>query len=96
MNLDQVVERLQADADFVRNVTAWRYTPPREATYAEWPAGLDQRLVAALQQRGIRRLYTHQASAVAAALGGQDVTVVTATASGKTLCYNLPVLHSIL
>jgi DEAD/DEAH box helicase domain-containing protein len=96
MNLDQLIERLQRDPAFVRNVTAWRYTPPREAQYAPWPERLDSRLVDALQRRGIRQLYTHQAAAVDAALGGKDVTVVTATASGKTLCYNLPVLQSVL
>src|SRR5438093_12542507 len=96
MNLDQLVDRLQHDPAFIRNVTAWRYAPPREAQYAGWPNGLDPLLVAALQQRGVRQLYTHQAAAVDAALRGQDVTIVTATASGKTLCYNLPVLQSIL
>ncbi len=73
MNLDQLVERLQHDGGFMRNVTAWRYSPPREAQYADWPSGLDARLVDALQGRGIRRLYTHQAAAVEAALAGFDL-----------------------
>ncbi|MEZ4580694.1 MAG: DEAD/DEAH box helicase [Caldilineaceae bacterium] len=51
---------------------------------------------ARLWRRGITRLYSHQADAIGAALAGQDVVVVTPTASGKTLCYNGPVLNSLL
>jgi DEAD/DEAH box helicase domain-containing protein len=96
MTLDQLVERLLADPGFRTNVTAWRYAPAREARYGPWPEALDRRLVDALGERGIRSLYTHQSAAVGAALGGEDVCVVTSTASGKTLCYNLPVLQTIL
>src|SRR5947209_5790340 len=70
--------------------------PARKARYGE----LDRPLAPDLQRRlgalGIDRLYSHQAEAVNAARGGEHVTVVTATASGKTLCYNLPVLDAIL
>jgi DEAD/DEAH box helicase domain-containing protein len=96
MTLDQLIEQLQADPAFRVNVTAWRYAPAQEARYGPWPGGLDPRLVDALGRRGISRPYTHQAEAVGAALDGQDVCVVTSTASGKTLCYNLPVLDAIL
>ena len=54
------------------------------------------RLVAAMQARGVASLYTHQAAAVAHALAGRNVVVTTPTASGKTLCYNIPVLNAIL
>jgi DEAD/DEAH box helicase domain-containing protein len=70
--------------------------PPVPAEYAPFPAGLDDRLKGALETRGIRQLYTHQAEAVEHALAGRNVVVITPTASGKTLCYNAPVLHSIL
>ncbi len=96
MNLDQLIQKLQSDGSFVRNVTAWKVAPARDAQYADWPDSLDPRLTDALQRKGIRRLYAHQATAVEAVLGGRDVTVVTSTASGKTLCYNLPVLQSVL
>ena len=96
MTLDQLLERLKTDPAFRVNLTAWRYSPAQDARYGPWPEGLDPRLVEALGQRGISRLYTHQSSAVGAVLEGQDVCVVTSTASGKTLCYNLPVLHTIL
>ena len=57
------------------------------------PPTLDPRIVAALHARGIERLYTHQVEAVTAVLDGQDVVVVTPTASGKSLCYALPILQ---
>ena len=53
-------------------------------------------MIATLSHRGIDRLYTHQAQALSAVLQGQNVVVVTPTASGKTLCYNLPVVQTIL
>jgi DEAD/DEAH box helicase domain-containing protein len=53
-------------------------------------------LVAAARDRGIEQLYTHQAEAIEAALAGQHVVLATSTASGKTLAYNLPVLHNLL
>ena len=77
-------------------VTALRRVPPAPAQYAPFPDGLDRRLQDALVSRGIAQLYTHQAQAVAHALAGRNVVVVTPTASGKTLCYNAPILNSIL
>ncbi|MBM3121006.1 MAG: DEAD/DEAH box helicase [Chloroflexi bacterium] len=90
------LERLRRDAGFMANVRAWERLPPRPARYAEPPAGLSPRLLAALRQRGTSPLFTHQAAAVEAALAGENLVVVTGTASGKTLCYNLPVLQALL
>ena len=59
MNVDQLIEKLQADRGFVRNVTAWKVAPARAAQYADWPPALDARLTAALQRKGIQQLYTH-------------------------------------
>jgi DEAD/DEAH box helicase domain-containing protein len=77
-------------------VTAVRRLPPMEALYAPYPEGLDARLRAVLEQRGIRQLYTHQAEAYQLVTAGQNIVVTTPTASGKTLCYNLPVLDAVL
>ena len=77
-------------------VTAWRRLPAEAARYAEYPDRIDQRLRAALSSGGIERPYTHQAEAMAHALSGRHVVTVTPTASGKTLCYNAPVLSTIL
>jgi len=73
----------------------WVTFPARPAVYADFPSWLDERLVRTLRARGIERLYSHQAEALAAVRGGRSVVVVTPTASGKTLCYNLPVVNEI-
>jgi DEAD/DEAH box helicase domain-containing protein len=77
-------------------LTAVHHQPARPARYGDWPAGLRPELVAALRARGVERLYSHQAEAVEGVLAGRHTVVVTPTASGKTLCYNLPVLQAIL
>src|SRR5271166_2062859 len=77
-------------------LTAVRHYPARAAQWAEFPAWVHQDLRAAYAAKGIRQLYTHQAAAAEAVHAGKNVVVVTPTASGKTLCYNLPVLDAIL
>src|SRR5580693_7286586 len=77
-------------------LTAVRYFPARAAQWAEFPAWVHADLVAAYGAKGIRQLYTHQAIAAEAVHAGKNVVVVTPTASGKTLCYNLPILNSVL
>ncbi len=77
-------------------ITAVRRIPAADAEYAEFPPGIDPRLRDALSARGIDRLYTHQAQAVAHALVGRHVVITTPTASGKTLCYNVPVMNAVL
>ena len=79
-----------------RHVTALRRLAAVDASYAPFPPALDARLRSLLESRGIPQLYTHQAEAVEHALNGRDLVVVTPTASGKTLCYNAPMLHAIL
>ncbi|MDY7040988.1 MAG: DEAD/DEAH box helicase, partial [Chloroflexota bacterium] len=96
MDLDSVLDHLRQSPTFMRGVTAWKELPAREGRYAEFPTSLDHRLRDALRAQGIERLYTHQAASVEAATRGENVVVVTPTASGKTLCYNLPVLHALL
>ncbi len=78
------------------HVTAVRRLPAVAADYAPYPEALDPRLKQVLQSRGIHQLYTHQAAAIEHALAGRNAVVITPTASGKTLCYNAPVLHAIL
>jgi DEAD/DEAH box helicase domain-containing protein len=78
------------------HVTAVRRLPAVPAQMVPFPEALDARLRQALESRGIARLYTHQAESIDHALAGRHVVVITPTASGKTLCYNAPVLHSIL
>lgn len=96
MALSDVLTELRADAHFMAGVTAWQTRPRQPARYAPMPESLHPAVQEALHRRGIRQLYTHQAQAIELALAGQDLAVVTPTASGKTLCYNGPVLHALL
>ncbi len=86
-------ESMQQDDSPVRAV---RHQPARAAQFATYPEKLDVAVRQALARRGIEKLYSHQAAAVEHTLSGRDTVVVTPTASGKTLCYNLPVVQSVL
>jgi DEAD/DEAH box helicase domain-containing protein len=70
--------------------------PPRPGSFADIPAWVNERLKNALFARGIDRLYTHQAAALDGFREGKNIVVVTPAASGKTLCYNLPILNSLM
>jgi DEAD/DEAH box helicase domain-containing protein len=96
MSAKESLEQIISDPAFAANIVVDRLLPAREGIYAEFPAGLDGRVVEALKRRGISRLYTHQREVWEAVQGGNNVVVVTPTASGKTLCYNLPTLHALL
>jgi len=95
-DLDDWLEQLKHEPELMDNVTHWHTIPPREARTSPLPYDLAPRLKAALQDRGINELYAHQANAYQAVREGRHVVAVTPTASGKTMCYNLPVLQSLL
>jgi len=77
-------------------LTAVRRFPARAAEFADWPQWVQTELRAAYGSKGITRPYSHQAQAAEAVHAGKNVVIVTPTASGKTLCYNLPVIQAIL
>ena len=77
-------------------ITAVRRLPAQAAAFAPFPGDIDDRLRAALRDRGVEQLYTHQAEAIEHVLGGRHVVITTPTASGKTLCYNAPVLNAVM
>ena len=77
-------------------LTYIKHIPAREAEFRPVPPWVRPELAAAYRAKGIDRLYSHQAAAAELARAGKDFVVVTPTASGKTLCYNLPVLNEIL
>jgi DEAD/DEAH box helicase domain-containing protein len=96
VSLAQVIERIRSDGELAPNFAAWRVLPAEPPSLLPFPDALDARLKEVLRRRGIERLYGHQAEAIDAVLAGRNVAVVTPTASGKTLCYNLPVLQTLL
>src|ERR1700687_3135806 len=83
-------------SDFPGDITLDHVIPAAAAKFSPLPADLRPELAAALATRGIERLYSHQAEAYRAVRRGRHLVVVTPTASGKTLCYNLPVLQRLL
>ncbi|MEM9865421.1 MAG: DEAD/DEAH box helicase, partial [Myxococcota bacterium] len=80
-------------ARFATQLTLDETIPAREAKLADVPNSLAPNVVAALRKRGIDKLYAHQAHAIELGLQGRDFVVATPTASGKSLCYTLPILH---
>lgn len=90
-SLTELISELKGN----ENVVNWHEIEPREARTRPMPESIDERIKAALSKRGIDELYTHQFSAFQYVLKGESIVTVTPTASGKTLCYNLPVLQSI-
>jgi len=86
----------QAMADPDSPIRAIRRQPAREGEFVPIPGSVDPVLAQALKDRGIERLYTHQADVFEHVEAGRNVVVVTPTASGKTLCYNLPVLNHLM
>jgi DEAD/DEAH box helicase domain-containing protein len=90
----EVLERWRTNGTW-RNVTWSHAIEPHEASIADMPPGLAPGVERALHQRGIRELYSHQARAFELASKGKHVVVATPTASGKSLCYNLPILQAL-
>ncbi|MBX3463110.1 MAG: DEAD/DEAH box helicase [Planctomycetes bacterium] len=97
MDLSEFVRRLREPADdAVATVDAWHCTEARPARMAPFPDWLCPDLKEALAARGIVELYRHQREAADLLHGGRHCVVATATASGKSLCYHLPVLDALL
>jgi DEAD/DEAH box helicase domain-containing protein len=96
MSLTSFLSLWKSDPSIAPNISAWQVFPKREPEYAELPANLDQRLKSHLLSQGIRSLYLHQYQAWQEIQSGNNIALVTGTASGKTLSYMLPILHNLL
>ncbi len=104
MQIRELLDELLTSLETGPLISAVRHFEAKPAVFAPFPSSLDPRIVEALKARGVEQLYSHQAKAVeAVAKGehlvvakGEHLVVVTPTASGKTLCYNLPVLQALV
>ncbi len=96
LTLEQLIETLSQNVEFQQNITKWLTLEAQPARFVPFPEQVDERLVQALSEKGITQLYTHQAEAFQKVMDGQNVVIVTPTASGKTLSYNLPIFQTLL
>jgi len=94
--LEAVLEQIRRFAQRNDALAAWKVLPASDGELADIPEFLHPKLQEALRTSGIHRLYSHQAAAIAAVNEGRHIVLVTPTASGKTLCYNIPVLQRCL
>jgi DEAD/DEAH box helicase domain-containing protein len=96
MNSRENLERILEDPEFAPHIVVNRLLTAQEGAFAPFPPDLSARISGVLKRQGIEKLYTHQAAVWEKTRDGNNVVVVTPTASGKTLCYNLPCLHALL
>jgi DEAD/DEAH box helicase domain-containing protein len=94
MDVAALLKRIQARADYGGQLEHVEILPERAGRFDTPQTPLPEPLVSLLAARGIDQLYCHQVAALEAARAGRDFVVVTGTASGKTLCYNLPILEA--
>ena len=97
MNIEAYLELLKQRKGYEGQVVHIQDLPERPAVYGELAEGaVDRRVRAAIAQMGIDELYSHQSEAIDHVLAGRSVVIVTGTASGKTLCYNIPVVDAVV
>jgi DEAD/DEAH box helicase domain-containing protein len=96
LSVDAVLQKLENNPRFMANVTFRHTIEAQEGVFEPIPEFIPQAMRDLLKDKGIEQLYSHQAAALQAVQAGEDIVVVTPTASGKTLCYNLPVLKTLL
>jgi DEAD/DEAH box helicase domain-containing protein len=93
VSIEEIVKGWSSSKDIAPCIAHAERLEGRKGKYVNIPDFIDERLMGALKKRGITQLFSHQGDALEAVRGGKDVVVVTPTASGKTLCYNLPILN---
>ncbi|ETK27897.1 YprA [Paenibacillus larvae subsp. larvae DSM 25719] len=95
-SIEEMIEVIRKTPEIMAQVSYWHTIPLREAKTESFPDSLRPELRDALQHKQIHQLYTHQAASFREVAAGKHVVTVTPTASGKTLCYNLPVIQRVL
>ena len=91
-----ILNRWRSHSTIAENVVEWRVLAEKPAVLTEMPTNLSPQLIDHLQTHGINALYKHQALAFQYVQDGHNIAVVSGTASGKTLCYNLSVIDSLI
>ncbi|MHA1344563.1 MAG: DEAD/DEAH box helicase, partial [Promethearchaeota archaeon] len=95
-SLKDIIDDFLSDKTLSKNITFIKKIPKKQADLVDFPKNISGELISALKERGIQKLYTHQRECYDLIMQGKNVVVVTPTASGKTLCYNLPILNDLI
>src|SRR3954452_18085118 len=95
-SLQDLLSQLKLSDEYQENIVHWETLEAKTAKTIDFPDSIHPSLKEALQKRGIHALYTHQREAYESVMMRKNIVAVTPTASGKTLCYNLPVLETII
>src|SRR3990172_2317649 len=96
MSINRLLNIWRTEPTIADNIAAWRETAAISGMFTAFPVNLNPLIEMALQQLGIQSLYEHQSRTWQLVESGLNAIVATGTASGKTLCYNLPVLNKLL
>ncbi|MBT2582078.1 DEAD/DEAH box helicase [Planococcus sp. ISL-109] len=94
--IPEILEEWKVEPEMMERIYHWHTKQEKPASYADFPEAMHDSLKQALRKKGIEQLYTHQRQAFDLSQQGKSFTAVTPTASGKSYCYHLPVLHKIL
>ena len=94
--IDNFIKTLSQDKHISKRISHVEIIKEREPEFCDFPSDLHEKLIKALRDSGINQLYSHQMKSYSLLKEGKNVVVVTPTASGKTLCYNIPVINTIL
>ena len=96
MNVASFMERVGQKRFYDRQIVHVEHLPERPPVYAEVQGGLHAAVSSVLSERGVQSLYAHQSKAIELVRKGEHIVIVTGTASGKTFCYTIPVLESLI
>ncbi len=96
MSFADWIRRIESDPDYRGQIVHVERILPRNSRFAQTERHINASVVSSLRSLGIDRLYSHQAEAIDAIRDGRNVVLVTRTASGKTLAYNIPTVESVL
>lgn len=96
MNISQLLQQFKSNPQFSTNVAYWQDQDARNCHSQSFPEWMKPELIESLRMHGIQNLYTHQAASIQKIIEGNNVVISTGTASGKSLCYQIPILNKIL
>ncbi|MEA1972395.1 MAG: DEAD/DEAH box helicase [Candidatus Cloacimonadota bacterium] len=96
MKIPQIVNYFKNDDVLRKNIVLHKVTPKVEPIYSDFPQNISQEIIGILHKKNINNLYCHQAKAISSILQKQNVIISTGVASGKSMCYQIPILNELI